>query len=184
MHIKRILAACLVAGMGLIGTASGANAVVYSFNNILLSDGGLLNGTLDIQFGGVIGYNLTTTGGTPGLDTSYTYPGFPSPNSIPFGSPTTIQLFPNSFTAVLQLAFASNLMLAGPNVLLGGINGLSFECNGSFSCPDNRALTRYVANDTAISPTPLPPAVLLFGTALAGLGLIRRRRKASTPVFG
>lgn len=185
MHLKHVLAACIVAGISVAGSGQPANAVVYSFNNVLLSDGGLLNGTLDIQYGGVFGYSLTTTGGSPGLDTNYTYPGFPSPNSIPFGSPTTVQFFPVSYTAMLQLVFATDLMLGGPNVLLGGINGPSFECNGTFTCPANIPgdyPIRYVAEDTEILPTPLPPAALLFGTALAGLALIKRRKKLSADI--
>ena len=192
MKLKSILAACMMAAMGLAGTGSAANAVVYPFNNVLLSDGGLLNGTLDIQFGGVFGYSLTTTGGTAALDTTYTYPGFPGPSSIPFGSPTTVQLFPDvpvsgEFLSMLQLTFLSDLMVAAPNVLLGGIGGPSFECNGSFLCPANIAgdyPIRFVAADTPINPTPLPPAAILFGTALAGLGLFGLRRRVFTHAFG
>lgn len=33
--------------------------------------------------------------------------------------------------------------------------------------------------DIAISAVPLPPALLLFGTALAGMGLLRRKRSAA-----
>ena len=36
--------------------------------------------------------------------------------------------------------------------------------------------------EVAISTTPIPPALVLFGTALAGLGFLGRRRRAARPL--
>jgi len=201
VNSKSVVIAAATAALLLVGTGSGAKAAVYSFNNVGLSDGGLLNGTLDIEFGGVFGYTLTTSGGSiPALDMSYHFPGFPAPNQIPFGSPTVIQIFPDApitlvnFTSILQLTFDGDLMIAGPHTLKGGISGPSFECSGSFLCavgsPTGQELVRYVAADTIIDvvganptgTTPLPAALPLFASGLGALGVLgwRRKRKAAT----
>ena len=186
--------------MLVVGSGSGAKAVVYSFNNVALSDGGLLNGTIDIQFGGLFGYSLTTTGGSiPSLDTSYHYPGYPSSGVIPFGNPLVVKIFPDgpppgtlvNFQSILQLTFSSDLTVAGPHTLLGGILGPSFECTGTFACAAGTPTppVRYIAADTIIdvvgaagppAQTPLPAALPLFATGLGALGLMgwRRKRKA------
>ncbi len=193
VKFKSVAVAAATAAMLLVGPVSGAKAITYTFNNVALSDGGLLNGTLDIQFGGVFGYSLTTTGGAAALDTVYTYPGFPSPNSIPFGNPTVIELFPaapvsGQFLSMLQLTFSSDLMVAGLHTLLGGTNGPSFECNGSFSCPAGLSGTypiRWIAGDTVIglaggndnTATPLPAALPLFASGGGLLGFLGWRRK-------
>ena len=45
----------------------------------------------------------------------------------------------------------------------------------------NSVLTSLTGNINAtVAATPIPPALLLFGTALGGLGFMARRRKAST----
>jgi hypothetical protein len=188
VKFSSIFSAAAIAIMGLLGAGSGANAITYAFTNVGLSDGGLLNGTLDINFGGVSGYSLTTTGGSiPSLDMSYHYPGFPSPNSIPFGNPTVVQIFPDgpptitNFISILQLTFSSDLMVAGPHTLLGGAPGPSFECSGSFLCYLGISTEiRYVAADTIIDgvgATPLPAALPLFASGLGALGLLGWRRK-------
>ena len=194
VKLKAAVVAAVTATMLVVGSSSGAKAVVYSFNNVALSDGGFLNGTLDIQFGGVFDYNLTTTGGSiPSLDRSYHYPGFPSPNSIPFGNPTVVQIFPDgpptltNFVSILQLTFSSDLTVAGPHTLLGGNPGPSFECSDSFLCAAGIAdgTIRYVAADTIINvagaATPLPAALPLFATGLGALGFLgwRRKKKAA-----
>jgi len=185
LKFKSLVSVCAVAAAVLLWCGTGAKAVTYIFNNVSLSDGGLLNGNLTIDFGGVFGYHLATTGGNAALDTTYDYPGFPSPNAIPFGAPTVVQLFPVSFTAMLQLSFTTDLMLGGPTVLKGGIGGPSFECNGDFLCPvgtpGTQGPARWIAEDTAIFPTPLPGALPLFigGTGLLGFLLHRRRRPAA-----
>jgi hypothetical protein len=187
----RLIAVGAVAVVGLVGADFGAKAVAYTLTDVTLadggqkytlsaplSDGGLLSGTFTIDFGGVFDYSLTTTGGSAGLDTFYTYPGFPAPNSIPFGNPTVLQLFPVSFTAMLQLTFSSDLTVAGPHLLLGGIGGPSFECNSSFSCPADIAgdyPIRYVEGTTAV---PEPPALVLIVSGLVLLGYLSRRKRA------
>ena len=45
---------------------------------------------------------------------------------------------------------------------------------GSWTTPDNKALSHITFYDTAV--VPIPAAVWLFGSALAGLGFTRRRR--------
>jgi hypothetical protein len=182
VKFKAFFSVCAVAAAAFLWCGAAAKAVTYNFNNVLLSDGGFLDGNLTIDFGGVFGYHLVTTGGNPALDTTYNYPGFPSPNSIPFGAPMVVQLFPGSFTAMLQLAFTTDLMLGGPTVLIGGNPGPSFECNGDFQCPagvpGTQGPARWVAANTDISPTPLPAALPLFIGGAGLLGFLVRRRKA------
>jgi hypothetical protein len=55
--------------------------------------------------------------------------------------------------------------------LFAGLTGTVFE----FSYVD----TQFYLEAITVSAVPLPPALLLFGAALAGLGWIGRRRKQS-----
>ena len=184
MKLKSTITACAMAVIGLAVAGSGANAVVYSLDNVQLSDNGVLNGTFDIEFGGLFGFNISTTGGAAGLDTTYVYQTNPASQAIPFGSPTVLKFFPNSATAELQLTFSGDLSVAGTYTLLGGINGPSFECNSSFSCaasiPGDYP-NRFVASDTLVGPavetTPLPAALPLFAAGLGLFGFAARRRK-------
>lgn len=193
MKLKSILAAAAMAVMGFMGTGSDAKAVTYILNDVTLSDGGTLSGFFTLnQYGGFSAYSLTTTNGTllgglPGQTYNYspTYPP-PAARSSPNNAPDLLVFFPNAnpYTNFeLQLAFSGNL-LTGAN-LLGGPN--SFECQNSFFCylgeTGNAGSIRYV--DAArlgggnLTLTPLPSALLLFGTALTGLGIFGYRRKAT-----
>jgi hypothetical protein len=42
-----------------------------------------------------------------------------------------------------------------------------------------KSLQELVSSQISISTTPIPPALLLFGSALAGLGFLGRRRRAT-----
>ena len=59
---------------------------------------------------------------------------------------------------------------------LGNILGAHFAiCNGTCDPANMTTWTGFIGN------TPLPPAALLFGTALVGLGILGRRRKKEFP---
>jgi hypothetical protein len=193
LNLKRIATILAMGVAGVVSAGSQANAIVYTLSNVLLSDGGVLNGTIDIQFGGLLNYNLVTTGGNPALDTAYPFPSNPASNANPFGSPTVLSFFPTplSYTAGLTLVFSSDLMIPGVHTLLGGVNGPSFECNNSFLCAAGtpNGTIRYIAgnyvfdgpdNTNGPATTPIPGAAWLMGTVLggAGFGAWRRRRKA------
>jgi hypothetical protein len=66
------------------------------------------------------------------------------------------------------------------------VNALNFATQGSGTSTSLWAADVLSANGLTgvidfgagtISQVPLPPAILLFGTALVGMGLLRRRRK-------
>jgi hypothetical protein len=77
--------------------------------------------------------------------------------------------------------WASNLATSGYALLLAGNDESSHSISSLFSFLYFKATGQEGSNVllTSISatPTPLPPAVLLFGTVLAGLGFLQRRRK-------
>jgi len=169
----------------------------YTLSGVPLTDGGLLNGTFTILGGGIAHppwtpytYSLTTTGGSLPAE-AYDYPNDNAAQAIPYGNPITLEFFSTSFlgqaySEVLHLVFSGDLSLGGVS-LLGGDGGPSWECINSFTCPFSGNLpdfgVRYVGAPRAEAEialaTPLPPALFLFGTALAGMGLLGRRRKPS-----
>ena len=52
-------------------------------------------------------------------------------------------------------------------------NNVGTNCDGR----DGRNTAEFLHAEISTSPVPLPPAVLLFGTALVGMGILGRRRK-------
>ena len=170
MNMKTILATALLA----LSTfaASGAKAdTVWTLNNIELSDGTYLNGSIDINVSGYINkWNLTTTAGS-GL-TGYTYTNNHASVAASINHPTdtVVTFFPGTYQGYLTLTFQNSLSIAAAtdSIVRGS------ECYG-WGCPS--IPIRYVdANQSASLATPLPAAIWLVGSAMAGLlGLGVRR---------
>jgi hypothetical protein len=71
-------------------------------------------------------------------------------------------------TLILQAAFCVSMMA-------GSANALTVDIDTATSAPAPGAAI-------SITTTPIPPALLLFGSALAGLGFLgRRSRRTSNP---
>jgi hypothetical protein len=157
-------------------TLAGGGAQI-TLSGVAFFDTGLLNGSVTLnQFGGVAGYNLSTTGGA--FSESYTTAGGATnaPQSKPNNAPTVLDFFADDapFTSVLQLAFSGDLLSGGAS-LLGGNLGPSYECTGSFSCfvgsPPAGGEVRFVE----AAATPLPSTWIMLLCGLLGLGLFVHR---------
>jgi hypothetical protein len=83
--------------------------------------------------------------------------------------------------------WGSNLATSGYAFLFGGTDELSHAVSSAFaflyfiatgSAPNNVLLSTFTGTASVV---PIPPALLLFGTALAGLGILGRRRKKQHP---
>jgi len=181
---QSVIFALALAAAGLLGAGSNAQAITYTFTNVPLTDGGLLNGFFTTGvYGAPDTWNLTTSGGTLPTETYANPPTVINAISSPtFDAPSTIDFFSNAegYFVELQLAFSGNIMNGGVT-LLGGNNGPSFECHG-WTCPSDA--TRFVGtlrgDEVTISSTPLPAALPLMAGGLGFIGLIARRirRKA------
>jgi hypothetical protein len=175
-----------------VPSSSAKADVVYTLSNIELSDHTFLNGTFSLDTTGYVAgppfgaaYGLTTTAGTlPG--NNYASGQIPSASiNNPTNTVVTFQEYlpvsGPSTVDTLQLTFASTLGL-GNNTLLGGLNGLSWECVG-FSCPTDGPI-RYVLDadvnvvgSVAAVPEPGTWAMLIVG--FAGISFMMYRRRAS-----
>lgn len=69
---------------------------------------------------------------------------------------------------------ATNFMAASPLFQIDPVTG-------NLTNLGNTGLAATMAAATAPAPVPEPASILLFGSALAGLGLVRRRRRCRTP---
>jgi hypothetical protein len=184
----KILSACFILALLPFGAASASSITWTLSPNIPLSDGGTLNGYFGIYDSGYVNgnpFDLVTSGGSPTYTQTYVSTiNASDPNNV------TVQFFaPNpAYSSTLQLEFQYSLLVPiANNPIIGGIGGPSFECEG-YSC--TQADTRFVSSGfasafgNANSPgnTPLPAALPLFATGVAGFGLLRwrSRRKAKS----
>jgi hypothetical protein len=182
MTLRSIVAASAMAAMGLVGAGSAANAITWTLTDVLLTDGGMLNGSFSTNVDGYINhaYSLTTTGGTLGssLNTFYLGPNELVGPQFILGS-NVVDFFSNvnGYQEELQLTFAN------PNTdPINSIIGIaSFECFG-WTCPSD--VTRYVGSEILaggdqLTATPLPTTWTTMLIALVGFGFIAYRRKSS-----
>ncbi|WP_375228050.1 VPLPA-CTERM sorting domain-containing protein [Roseobacter sp. S98] len=151
------------------GTSSGSNTTIGSF---LASGSGSVSG-LDGGFGGLKNSKGNIDSGT-GTAT------------------TTFYLFESlsAFTSgTFNIAHDDGVLVLDDGVALGGNAGPTGEIGTSVSGFDGGFVSfLYVSTnsdpsvlrvDSDVSPVPVPAGVVLMGTALAGFGAMRRRRKAA-----
>ncbi|GEM_PF-2631659 len=181
MNKKTILATALLALFTCAASEAKADTV-WTLSNVELSDNTYLNGSFSInQYGWFDSFNLTTmVGGLSG----YTYSSAgSSPSSINNPTDTVVTFSTSNYEGYLTLTFQHSLSnAAATDSIVGGSTGPSYECYG-WGCPPYGTSdpTRYVvANQSASLLTPLPAAIWLAGSALAGLlGYGARRRVAA-----
>ena len=179
---QAIIFAIALAATSLLAAGSNALAITYTFTNVPLTDGGVLNGNFTTNvYGAPATWNLTTSGGSLPTETYANPPNVINAISSPtFDAPHTIDFFSNTegYFVELQLAFSGNIMNGGVTLLTGG---QSFECHG-WICPSD--VTRFIGplhgDEVGISATPLPAALPLFAGGLGIIGLIARNRKRKT----
>ena len=169
--MKNLIAAVLLLGCGFAQAAPLTWAVDAVFD-----DGGILQGTFDYddalnQYSNV---DIVSSGGSLAsiFDSSYSSYSILS-NSSNFLSDTSVtNAVPQS---LLNLTFSESLTADGGVVSLvigSGPNG-SGEISGSIATGTSRLVT-----SGTVSTVPVPAAVWLFGSGLAGLGWMRRRKTA------
>jgi hypothetical protein len=136
------------------------------------------------------------------LGVTYTHQPFPiGPNSIQFLSGTSPLVFdgtfqapsllpatfqnitltsPFSFSGELLIAFAGQLSDPFFDLHLIGQGTASFNLFGPVCSPFTQGLCGWglASNTYDFSPVPEPTALLLFGTSMAGLGVVVRRRRS------
>ncbi|MGZ5987055.1 MAG: PEP-CTERM sorting domain-containing protein [Caulobacteraceae bacterium] len=188
--VKTLIAiAGCAAALGLAAAPTAASADVHWTVNGTFDDGGTVTGSFDIDIYGYIDgatFDLKTAGGsltpfeyTPA--TAYHASGtVPPPDYNTYVAPFYIDLQPG-YAQALHLVFQSPLITPiGHNVLLGGYQGPSFECQNSYSCYVPQGDIRYIASGSARAAgvaVPEPTAWALMLTGFAGLGAMLRRAR-------
>jgi hypothetical protein len=164
----------LIAAVLLLTCGVAQAAVVTWTIDAVFDDGGTLQGTFD--FDDVIvrysNIDVVSSGGSlaPLFDSSYSSspPGFS--DSSTFVSESFVS---NSVPSILNINFSESLTAVGGVVSLvigSDVNGSS-EISGNIATGTGRFVT-----SGAVSAVPIPAAVWLFGSALAGLGWMRRKK--------
>ena len=185
------IAGC-AAALGLAAAPTSASADVHWTVNGTFDDGGTVTGSFDIDIYGYIvsdTFDLKTAGGslTPfeyTQDTAYHASGtIPGPDYDTYVAPFYIDLQPG-YAQDLHLVFQSPLTVPiGHNVLLGGYQGPSYECQNSYSCYLQQGDIRYIASGSAKADgaaVPEPAAWALMLTGFASLGAMLRRARRET----
>ena len=176
---QSVIIAIALGATSLLAAGSNAHAITYTFTNVPLTDGGVLNGNFTTNvYGAPDTWNLTTSGGSLPSETYANPPNVINAIASPtFDAPDTIDFFSNTegYFVELHLAFSGNVMNGGVTLLTGGS---SFECHG-WVCPSD--VTRFIGtlpgDEVGISATPLPAALPLMAGGLGVIGLIARNRK-------
>lgn len=69
------------------------------------------------------------------------------------------------------------MVLADPGIVFNGVSWAAYNSSGALSTVIDQSKQVYVSG-IGIAEVPIPPAALLFGTALSGVGFLSRRKKA------
>ena len=181
---------CAVAATALLGAAGAASAATPVTWNVtgVFNDGGALSGTFTMnEYDFLLNdFSLTTTAGS--LEPGFTYTKATSyfSNTNPTYAPTPIYIdFAPQYFADLHIQFANDLGVAAPtDLIIGGYQGPSFECQNSWSCPNPGSVgyaVRYLVSGQAtlagaVVPEPASWAVMMLGLGGIGAALRTRRR--------
>jgi len=164
--MKRLTPIFFVAGI-LFSSGGFAAPVTWTINNAVFDDGGAVSGTFDYDADTNSYSNialLTTDGSSTFSGTTYLSSQSVSSASF-FNSSTTLNDVGTGLT-VFAMQFFQPLTNAGGAVALF----TGDEYNSSFT------LQRSLLGGATVSAVPVPAAVWLFGSALAGLGWMRRKQ--------
>jgi hypothetical protein len=187
----RVFAGMMAAGALALG-ATAASATTWVVTGTF-DDGTTLAGKFTVNVYGYVSgspYDLTTQDDLPNGFTGNHYvnppPGLVAPNG-PGPGGNQVQFFANgpdyytAYTNILQLTFENPLTTPSLNNPLIGIE--SWECEGSFNCPDGAPPdpTRYLTGFASAVPEPTTWALMLVG--FGGLGYVLRRSRREMGVL-
>ncbi len=145
-------------------SAASASANSLWFVGATFSDGATLNGTFTINsaFNALVSWNVDVTGShNPTANFDYT-----NADSNYFDiSPTVVDFGSFSFAQYVTLAFSEPMTNGGGTIKMSSAN--------TYDCPGCGTL---VAGELSTQPLPEPGTLSLIGIALAGVGLLARKR--------
>ena len=124
----------------------------------------------------VVAFNTTGATSVSGLPSGFTWVAGSTPSGNPPGGIGTMNNYITTDTT--NIGLGSTLAYTFTGTFSPDSKGFFFAvdvCTGLNS--DNHCTGNTGWLTTGLVATPLPPAALLFGTALAGLGVLGRRRK-------
>lgn len=155
-------------------SSAGAVPVVWQLNDVTIADGSIATGTFtfDADTSTYSNISITSTG-TNGWGSFYDQI---APGAVSLADQVG---FNDGGTFFFGLIFDTGLTNSGGNVgiyVSPGAYGASLEATCVFECqfPDPETFRSITGG--YVSAVPLPAAVWLFGSALAGLGWMRKKR--------
>ena len=169
--MKKLIPLILLLGYGSVQAA----VVTWTVNGTFV-DGGTMTGTFDYDADSNMYSNIsiTTTNYAPAccgaqFGGTYTTPfTFGSLDESHFFAETNASVGGNFL--ILQLDFLSDLTNAG------GVVNIDVNSNNSIEIVTSFEAIRNLMPGATVSAVPIPAAVWLFGSALAGLGWLRRKQ--------
>jgi hypothetical protein len=159
------------------GVSAQAAPVTWTLEGVAFDDGGTASGSFiyDADFDVYSSVNMTTTAGDDLAGDTYLYPNGVFVNQLSLIA--TSQDVPDlTDVPALALFFSVGLTNAGGSVSLTSATSRESLC-GDVDCNVGlgEPFSRNVIAGT-VSAIPVPAAVWLFGSALAGLGWMRRKQ--------
>lgn len=152
------------------GSPAFADSIAYSLEDVGFDDGGTASGTfsVDSTTGDLLSYDIITTAGSvlPGQEYDPAN-SFVDENAF---SPNSFILDLDDASLYVTFAFASSLTGGGTISIEDGFN--SYECT---DCGTYRLVTSGDVT-TVTTSVPEPASLAIFGTGLAGLSWLRRRK--------
>ena len=156
----------------LVSMTTNAAPVIWTIDSLLFDDGGTGSGTFsyDASTNTYSNIDIITTAGIDFGGAAYLSVAYFAPNDSDF---LAAIVYPAEGAPALELTFAAPLTNAGGTIAIDGL-GESL-CGPECMYPTVRL--RDITSGQ-ISAVPVPAAAWLFGSALAGLGWLRRKQSA------
>jgi hypothetical protein len=165
--LKTLLAICCLT------LTVNATAATWTLNNVTFDDGGIATDSFDFDNGEYFSVNISVSGGD---ETSFNY-------TQPWNISSDDQIFEAGATEnrgfyiwyrYLNFGFDGSLNSGATEF---DITGLSREAEGwnDFPFGGGQYYRRYIVSGS-VSTVPIPAAAWLFGSALLGLGVLKRKK--------